>query len=45
LGYAQMAPKQVSRNLVDYHKSSAFLASLRRHQGRAMEMPISLSGA
>jgi hypothetical protein len=45
LGYAQMMSKQVSRNLVSYHKSSAFLVSPRRHQGRAMEIPISLSGA
>jgi excisionase family DNA binding protein len=44
LGYAQMASKQVSRNLASYRKSSAFLVSPRRHQGRAMEMPISLSG-
>src|SRR5215203_5908689 len=43
LGYAQMASKQVSRNLINYQKSSAFLVSLRRHQGRVMEMPISLS--
>jgi hypothetical protein len=45
LGCAQMASKQVSRNLVSYQKSSAFLVGPRRHQGRAMEMPISLSGA
>jgi excisionase family DNA binding protein len=44
LGYAQMASKQVSRNLVSYRKSSAFLVSPRRRQGRATEMPISLSG-
>jgi hypothetical protein len=41
----RMASKQVSRNLVSYHKSSPFLVGPRRHQGRAMEMPISLSGA
>ncbi len=45
LGYAQMASKQISRNLVSYHKSNGFLVSPRRHQRRAMEMPISLSGA
>jgi excisionase family DNA binding protein len=44
LGYAQMASRQVSRNLASYRKSSAILVSPRRHQGRAMEMPISLSG-
>jgi excisionase family DNA binding protein len=32
LGYAQIASKQVSRNLVSYQKSSAFLVSPRRHQ-------------
>jgi hypothetical protein len=40
-----MASKQVSKNLVSYHKSSAFTVSPRRRQGRPMEMPISLSGA
>jgi hypothetical protein len=43
--YAQMASKQVRRNLVSYRKSSAFLVSPRRHQGPAMEMPFSLSEA
>jgi excisionase family DNA binding protein len=43
LGYAQMASKQVSRNFVSYHKSSAFLVSPRRHEGRPMETPISRS--
>jgi excisionase family DNA binding protein len=44
LGYAQMASRQVSRNLVSYHKSSAFLVSPRRHQGRVMEMPSRSAG-
>jgi hypothetical protein len=44
LGYAQMASKQVSRSLVSYHKSSAFLVSPRRHLGRAMETPICSAG-
>lgn len=46
LGCAQLASNQVSMNLISYHKSNAFLVSPRRHQGRAMEipMPISLSG-
>jgi excisionase family DNA binding protein len=39
-----MASKQVSRNPVSYRKSGAVLVSQRRHQGRALEMPISLSG-
>lgn len=43
--WATRMSKQVSRNFVSYHKSSAFLVSARRHQGRAMKMAISLSGA
>ena len=39
------AIEQVSRSFVNHDKSSAFLVSPRRHQGRAMEMTISLNGA
>ena len=43
--WATRMSKQVSRNFVSYHKSSALLVSARRHQGRAMKMAISHSGA
>lgn len=43
--WATRMSKQVSRNFVSYHKSSAFLVSARRHQGRAMKMATSLSRA
>ena len=42
-GHAPMASK-TSRNLVSYHKSSAFLLSPRRRQGRGMEMPARSAG-
>jgi hypothetical protein len=45
LDYAQMASKQVSRNLVSYQKSSAFLVGRRRHEGRGLERPTPLNGA
>jgi hypothetical protein len=42
LGYAQMAPKWASRNLVSF--TAGLLASPLRHR-RAMDMRISLSEA